>query len=51
MQLDTFFDSTRHAFNHPEVSSWAEELWTQRDRRLRGEAEEAKAMVVADTDV
>lgn len=38
MQLKTFFDSTRHAFTHPEVCAWAEELWTQRDRRLRGEA-------------
>ena len=38
MQLETFFDSTRLSFTHPEVRAWAEELWAQRDRRLRGEA-------------
>jgi len=35
MRLDTFFESTRQSFTHPEVYAWAEELWAEREKRLR----------------
>jgi putative hydrolase of HD superfamily len=38
MRLDTFFESTRHSFTHPEVKAWADELREQRDLRFRADA-------------
>ena len=32
--LQSFFDSTKDSFTHPEVHAWANVLWNERDKRL-----------------
>ena len=32
--LQSFFDSTKDSFTHPEVLGWAKVLWSERDKRL-----------------
>ena len=32
--LQSFFDSTKDSFTHPEVLGWAKVLWGERDKRL-----------------
>ncbi len=34
MRLDSFFESTRNSFSHPEILAWAEEVRTRRGVRL-----------------
>lgn len=35
-ELQIFFNTTKGKFNHPQVKSWVEELYTQRERHMSG---------------